>query len=192
MPRPVAMEAPAPRARRAACSLAPALSRPGRSSAVLTRRRSGWEGAPERTRPFRRFAGFAEMRGAKATPPIGGGRTPDGRPKASLAPAPSPWEERRHCFFATSHRPATPPPAPTTTAACRQGFHAFLGKSAWQIIPEPAGHASRAVGVDLITFKLRHALYEMDALASHREGGRGVTVGLQHIRPDDREAHNVV
>ena len=65
--------------------------------------------------------------------------------------------------FATSHRPATPPQAPRTRAACRQGFPSCSWDLTWQIFLQPGDHARRADAVDL-------------------EGGGRITVGLEHIR----------
>src|ERR1700761_3575591 len=48
------------------------------------------------------------------------------------------------------------------------------------------------MAIDLITLEARRALDEMDTRAPHGESGGGITVGLEHIRTDDREAHHIV
>src|SRR6185312_16925288 len=82
--------------------------------------------------------------------------------------------------------------APTIAATCRQGFRASRRGSAWQIFLQTTGHASRAKAVNLVRFKTRRLFYELHTPTPHGESRGSITVGLQHIRPNDRETHDIV
>ncbi len=107
------------------------------------------------------------------------------------APTPLPKTIHWHRVVATSHRPAIPRQALRTRAVFRQGFPAFWSDSTWQVFLQSVGHARRAGAVDLIAFKTRHTLDEINALAPHGERGGCIAVGLKHIRSNDSEADDI-
>src|SRR5215469_2754233 len=96
--------------------------------------------------------------------------------RAAWASAPSQRPDAMDCPAATSHKRATPRPAPRTTAACRRSSRDGRQDSAWHVILQSAGHARDPLGVNLIGFQPWCALEEVDAITSHCECSGGVTI----------------